>query len=325
MGLLIDGKWHDQWYDTKSTGGKFVRTESQFRNWVTPDGRAGPSGEGGFSAQAGRYHLYVSWACPWAHRAIIYRKLKGLEDVISMSVVNAHMAEQGWTFEPGRGVVADEINQATYLHQIYTRADARYSGRVTVPVLWDKQRGTIVNNESAEIIRMLNHAFDEVGGNRLDLYPQALRAEIDQLNEWIYPRINNGVYRAGFATSQAAYNEAVSDLFAALDELEARLSGQRYLTGKRITEADWRLFTTLVRFDAVYVGHFKCNLRELRDFPALWGYLRDLYQQPGIAETVDIDYIKEHYYRSQTTVNPSGVIPLGPQLDFSAAHQRDAL
>lgn len=325
MGLLIDGKWHDQWYDTESTGGKFVRTESQFRNWVTPDGCAGPSGEDGFAAQPGRYHLYVSWACPWAHRAIIYRKLKGLEDVISMSVVNAHMGEQGWTFKPGRGVVADEVNQAQFLHQIYTRADANYSGRVTVPVLWDKQRGTIVNNESAEIIRMLNHAFNQVGGNSLDLYPQALRAEIEQLNGWIYPRINNGVYRAGFATSQAAYDEAVSDLFAALDELESRLSDQRYLTGNSISEADWRLFTTLVRFDAVYVGHFKCNLRELRDYPALWGYLRDLYQQPGIAETVDIDYIKEHYYRSQPTLNPSGVIPLGPQLDFSSAHQRDAL
>lgn len=325
MGLLIDGKWRDQWYDTESTGGKFVRTESQFRNWVTPDGRAGPRGEDGFAAQPGRYHLYVSWACPWAHRAIIYRKLKGLEEVISMSVVNAHMGEQGWTFEPGRGVVADEVNQAQFLHQIYTRADANYSGRVTVPVLWDKQRGTIVNNESAEIIRMLNHAFNQVGGNSLDLYPQALRAEIEQLNGWIYPRINNGVYRAGFATSQAAYDEAVSDLFAALDELESRLSDQRYLTGNSISEADWRLFTTLVRFDAVYVGHFKCNLRELRDYPALWGYLRDLYQQPGIAETVDIDYIKEHYYRSQPTVNPSGVIPLGPQLDFSSAHQRDAL
>ncbi len=325
MGLLINGKWHDQWYDTKRTGGKFVRSESQFRNWVTPDGRAGPSGEGGFAAEPGRYHLYVSWACPWAHRAIIYRKLKGLEDVISMSVVNAHMGEQGWTFEPGRGVVADEVNQAQFLHQIYTRADPDYSGRVTVPVLWDKQRDTIVNNESAEIIRMLNDAFNAVGGNTLDLYPQAQRGAIDELNEWIYPRINNGVYRAGFATSQAAYDEAVNDLFAALDELEVRLSEQRYLAGSSISEADWRLFTTLVRFDAVYVGHFKCNLREIRDYPALWGYLRDLYQQPGIADTVDIDYIKEHYYRSQTTVNPSGVIPLGPQLDFSSAHQRDAL
>lgn len=325
MGLLIDGEWHDQWYDTKSTGGKFVRSESQFRNWVTADGSPGPTGEGGFEAQPGRYHLYVSWACPWAHRAIIYRKLKGLEALISMSVVNAHMGEQGWTFEAGRGVVPDEVNQAQYLHQIYTRVDPHYSGRVTVPVLWDKQRGTIVNNESADIIRMLNSAFDGVGGNALDLYPTERQAAIDELNAWIYPRINNGVYRAGFATSQAAYSEAVSDLFAALDTLEQRLSGQRYLTGAHISEADWRLFTTLIRFDAVYVGHFKCNLREIRDYPALSAYLRDLYQQPGIADTVDIDYIKEHYYRSQPTVNPSGVIPLGPSLDFSSPHGREHL
>lgn len=325
MGLLIDGEWHDQWYDTKSTGGKFVRSESQFRNWVTADGSPGPTGEGGFEAQPGRYHLYVSWACPWAHRAIIYRKLKGLEALISMSVVNAHMGEQGWTFEAGRGVIPDEVNQAQYLHQIYTRVDPHYSGRVTVPVLWDKQRGTIVNNESADIIRMLNSAFDGVGGNALDLYPTEQQATIDELNAWIYPRINNGVYRAGFATSQAAYSEAVSDLFAALDTLEQRLSGQRYLTGAHISEADWRLFTTLIRFDAVYVGHFKCNLREIRDYLALSAYLRDLYQQPGIADTVDIDYIKEHYYRSQPTVNPSGVIPLGPSLDFSAPHGREHL
>lgn len=325
MGLLIDGEWHDQWYDTKSTGGKFVRSESQFRNWVTADGSPGPTGEGGFEAQPGRYHLYVSWACPWAHRAIIYRKLKGLEALISMSVVNAHMGEQGWTFEAGRGVVPDEVNQAQYLHQIYTRVDPHYSGRVTVPVLWDKQRGTIVNNESADIIRMLNSAFDGVGGNALDLYPTERQAAIDELNAWIYPRINNGVYRAGFATSQAAYSEAVSDLFDALDTLEQRLSGQRYLTGAHISEADWRLFTTLIRFDAVYVGHFKCNLREIRDYPALSAYLRDLYQQPGIADTVDIDYIKEHYYRSQPTVNPSGVIPLGPSLDFSSPHGREHL
>ena len=325
MGLLIDGEWHDQWYDTKSTGGKFVRSESQFRNWVTADGSPGPTGEGGFEAQPGRYHLYVSWACPWAHRAIIYRKLKGLEALISMSVVNAHMGEQGWTFEAGRGVIPDEVNQAQYLHQIYTRVDPHYSGRVTVPVLWDKQRGTIVNNESADIIRMLNSAFDGVGGNALDLYPTGRQAAIDELNAWIYPRINNGVYRAGFATSQAAYSEAVSDLFDALDTLEQRRSGQRYLTGAHISEADWRLFTTLIRFDAVYVGHFKCNLREIRDYPALSAYLRDLYQQPGIADTVDIDYIKEHYYRSQPTVNPSGVIPLGPSLDFSAPHGREHL
>lgn len=325
MGLLVDGQWHDEWYDTESTGGKFIRSESQFRNWITPAGEAGPSGEGGFAAEVGRYHLYVSWACPWAHRAIIYRQLKGLEKVISMSVVNAHMGEQGWTFKPGRGVIADDVNQAEFLHQIYTRVDPKYSGRVTVPVLWDKHRNTIVNNESAEIIRMLNDAFDQVGANDLDLYPRALREEIDALNAWIYPRINNGVYRAGFATSQQAYDEAVGELFAALDELEERLSSKRYLTGAQITEADWRLFTTLVRFDAVYVGHFKCNLRQIRDCPALWGYVRDLYQQTGVAATVDIDYIKEHYYRSQPTVNPSGVIAMGPQLDFTTPHQRDTI
>ena len=324
MGLLVDGQWHDQWYDTKSSGGRFVRSQSQFRNWVTADGEPGPTGEGGFKAEPGRYHLYVSWACPWAHRTIIYRRLKGLEDVISMSVVNAYMGPEGWTFEPGPGVVADDINGASRLHQVYTKADPTYSGRVTVPVLWDKQRKTMVSNESADIIRMLNTAFNDVGGNDLDLYPADVQAEIDELNDFIYPNVNNGVYRAGFATEQGPYDEAVRALFAALDRLEGRLATRRYLTGERISEADWRLFTTLVRFDAVYVGHFKCNIRELRDYPNLWGYLRDLYQQPGIADTVDIDYIKEHYYRSQVAVNPTGVIPAGPSIDFAAPHGRAA-
>jgi putative glutathione S-transferase len=282
MGLLVEGKWHDRWYDTKTSGGRFVRSQSQFRHWVTADGSPGPTGKGGFKAEAGRYHLYVSWACPWAHRTIIYRKLKGLEGVISMSVVNAYMGPEGWTFEPGSGVVPDDVNGATRLHEIYTKADPNYSGRVTVPVLWDKQRDTMVSNESSEIIRMLNSAFNDVGGNDLDLYPAELRSEIDELNDFIYPNVNNGVYKAGFATEQAPYEEAVRSLFNALDQLEDRLATRRYLTGDRITEADWRLFTTLVRFDAVYVAHFKCNIRELRDYPNLWGYLRDLYQQPGV-------------------------------------------
>jgi putative glutathione S-transferase len=325
MGLLVDGEWHDQWYDTDSSGGKFVRSESQFRHWVTADGAPGPSGEGGFKAAAGRYHLYVSWACPWAHRAIVYRELKGLRDIISMSVVNAYMGAEGWTFEPGRGVVPDHVNGKTRLHELYTQVDPGYSGRVTLPVLWDKQRGTIVSNESSEIIRMLNSAFNAVGANALDFYPAALQGEIDELNDLIYPNVNNGVYRAGFATSQSAYDEAVAQLFATLDQLEQRLSTRRYLTGDTMTEADWRLFTTLVRFDAVYVGHFKCNLRELRDYRNLWGYLRDLYQQPGIAATVDIDYIKAHYYRSQVAVNPTGIVPVGPMPDFDLPHDRARL
>ncbi|MGI9330543.1 MAG: glutathione S-transferase family protein [Gammaproteobacteria bacterium] len=325
MGLLVDGQWHDQWYDTDTTGGRFVRSESQFRNWITADGSPGPTGEGGFKAEAGRYHLYVSWACPWAHRTIIYRELKGLQNFISLSVVNAYMGPEGWTFEPGAGVVPDDVNGASRLHQIYTRADAHYSGRVTVPVLWDIQRQTIVSNESADIIRMLNSAFDSLGAKALNLYPVPLQAEIDSLNEFIYPTINNGVYKAGFATEQGPYDEAVVNLFAALDKMEVLLGNKRYLTGDEITEADWRLFTTLVRFDAVYVAHFKCNIRELRDYPNLWGYLRDLYQQPGIAKTVDIDYIKAHYYRSQVAVNPTGVVPAGPDVDFTTSHGRDSL
>ncbi len=325
MGLLVDGQWHDQWYETDASGGKFIRSESQFRHWVTADGSPGPSGKGGFKAEAGRYHLYVSLACPWAHRTIIYRKLKSLESAISMSVVNAYMGPEGWTFSPGPGVVPDTINGKTRLHEIYTQVDPNYSGRVTVPVLWDKQQKTIVSNESSEIIRMLNSAFNAVGGNDLDFYPEDRRVEIDAVNDFVYPAINNGVYRAGFATSQSAYDEAAGDLFAALDQLEERLSTRRYLTGDAISEADWRLFTTLVRFDPVYYSHFKCNLRQLRDYPNLWGYLRDLYQQPGIAETVDVEYTKEHYYRSQVAVNPTGIIPIGPKPEFDLPHDRARL
>jgi putative glutathione S-transferase len=323
MGKLINGTWHDVWYDTESNDGRFVRQDSAFRNWVTADGSAGPSGEEGFKAEPGRYHLYVSLACPWAHRTIIMRRLKGLEDMISMSVVNSFMGAEGWSFEPGPGVVADTVNGATRLHEIYTKADPVFTGRVTVPVLWDKQRETIVSNESAEILRMLNSAFDGVGALPGDHYPDALRKEIDALNDDIYPNINNGVYRAGFASTQAAYDEAVVQLFDALDRLEQRLATKRYLTGDTITEADWRLFTTLVRFDPVYVNHFKCNIRRLRDYPNLWGYVRDLYQQAGIAATVDIDYIKAHYHESHTAINPTGIVPKGPEIDYSTPHGRE--
>ena len=326
MGLLVDGQWQDVWYDTESNQGRFVRKASQFRNWVTPDGSVGIAGRGGFKAESGRYHLYVSYACPWAHRTLILRKLKGLEAHIDVSVVHWIMAEQGWTFEKGPGVIADTVNRASYLHEVYTAADAHYSGRVTVPVLWDKKTNTIVNNESAEIIRMFNSAFDALPGvTDLDLYPETLRADIDTLNERIYGTVNNGVYRAGFATTQEAYAEAVGNLFETLDWLEDRLATQRYLAGGTLTEADWRLFTTLVRFDAVYVGHFKTNLRRLVDYPNLWGYLRDLYQQPGVAGTVNMQHIKNHYYGSHRTINPTGVVPLGPVVDFSTSHDRSAL
>jgi glutathionyl-hydroquinone reductase len=323
MGMLVDGKWHDVWYDTKESGGRFVRTDSQFRNWVTPDGSPGPSGEGGFRAEPGRYHLYVSMACPWAHRTLILRKLKGLEDMISLSAVNTYMGAEGWTFHPGPGVIPDSVNGATRLYEVYRAAVPDYSGRVTVPVLWDKQRGAIVSNESSEILRMFNSAFDEVGANDLDFYPEPLRAQIDALNDVIYPKVNNGVYMSGFATTQEAYEEAVIPLFETLDALDARLGRQRYLTGSAITEADWRLFTTLVRFDPVYHGHFKCNRRRIRDYPNLWGYLRDLYQVPGVSETVHVDLIKAHYYGSHETINPHLIVPVGPDIDYAAPHDRD--
>lgn len=325
MGLLVEGQWKNEWYDTVSTGGAFVRKAPSFRNWVTADGSPGPTGRGGFRAEAGRYHLYVSLACPWAHRTLIFRRLKGLQDMISISVVHPHMGDEGWTFEPGPDVIPDTVGGAARLHQIYTRADPHYTGRVTVPVLWDKQSATIVSNESSEIIRMFNSAFDGIGALPGDYYPEHLRAEIDELNDFIYPNVNNGVYRAGFATAQPVYEAAVGDVFRALDALEARLAARRYLAGGRITEADWRLFTTLVRFDAVYVGHFKCNVRRIADYANLSGYLRELYQQPGIADTVVIDNIKRHYYTSHPTINPTGIIPAGPALDFTAPHGRGDL
>ncbi|MBK3797785.1 glutathione S-transferase family protein [Azospirillum brasilense] len=314
MGLLIDGRWHDQWYDTKNSGGAFVRPETQFRNWVRADGSTP------FQPEAGRYHLFVSLACPWAHRTLILRKLKGLEDAIGVTVVDPLMREEGWTFpEP------DPITGSTRLHEVYTKADPTYSGRVTVPVLWDRKTGTIVSNESAEIVRMLNREFDAFGDASLDFYPAELAEEINRLNAFVYDRVNNGVYKAGFATSQEKYEQAFDALFAALDELDERLGGQRYLLGNRQTEADWRLFTTLVRFDAVYVGHFKCNLRRIADYPNLSGYLRDLYQVPGVAETVDFHHIKRHYYASHTMINPTGVVPKGPALDLDAPHGRDSV
>ena len=322
MGLLQEGKWVDQWYDTKSTNGRFVRKAPQFRNWITADGTAGPSGKGGFKAEPGRYHLYVSLACPWAHRTLILRALKGLEKMISVSIVHWYMAENGWTFDVGDGVVPDTVNGAQFLHQVYTQAKPDYSGRVTVPVLWDKQTKTIVSNESPEIIRMFNSAFDEVGAAQGDYYPEHLRSEIDALNGRIYTTVNNGVYRCGFATTQAAYEEAITPLFDTLDWLEDILSRKRYLTGAQITEADWRMFTTLIRFDPVYVGHFKCNIRRIADYPNLSNYLRDLYQQPGISRTVNMEHIKRHYYESHTSINPSRVVPLGPDIDFSIPHNR---
>ena len=322
MGLLVDGVWQDRWYDTGKTGGRFVRGESRFRNWVTPDGLPGPTGEGGFAAEPGRYHLYVSLACPWAHRTLIFRALKGLEEAIPFSVTHWLMGEQGWSFEPGPGVIPDPIGGARHLHEVYTKADPRYSGRVTVPVLWDKRRGTIVNNESSEIIRMLNSAFDRVGARAGDYYPEDLRGEIDALNARIYDTLNNGVYKAGFATTQAAYEEAVRPLFGTLDWLEERLAARRFLCGERQTEADWRLFTTLVRFDPVYVGHFKCNIRRLVDYPNLWSYTRELYQTPGVRKTVDFAHIKGHYYQSHATINPTGVVPLGPEIDLEAPPDR---
>ena len=310
MGLLVKGKWVDQWYDTKSTGGRFVRKDSSFRNFI---------GSERFPAEAGRYHLYISHACPWAHRTAIFRELKDLQDIISLSVVNALMAEHGWEF----GAQADTVNHKQYLHQVYTLADAEYSGRVTVPVLWDKKQGTIVNNESSEIIRMFNSGFNAITGNNIDLCPADLRAEIDSINDFVYGAVNNGVYKAGFATSQAVYTEEVNTLFAALDQLEQRLASQRYLVGEQLTEADIRLFTTLVRFDPVYVGHFKCNIKRIADYPNLSNYVRDIYQTGNIAATVRLDHIKEHYYASHTTINPTQVIPVGPEIDYSAAHDRD--
>jgi putative glutathione S-transferase len=325
MGMLVEGRWHDVWYETAATDGRFVRKDASFRNWVTADGSAGPSGSDGFKAETGRYHLYASLACPWAHRTLILRALKGLEEMVSISVVNWLMLEKGWTFAEGPGVVPDTVNHAAFLHEVYAKADPRYTGRVTVPVLWDKQRHTIVNNESSEIIRMFTRAFDGLGAKPGDYYPAALRAEIDAINQRVYDTVNNGVYKAGFATMQQAYEEAVAPLFETLDWLETRLAHRRFLVGNRLTEADIRLFTTLIRFDAVYVGHFRCNIRRIVDYPHLWAYTRDIYQQPGVAGTVNMQHIKGHYHQSHRTINPNGIVPLGPLLDFTTPHRREKL
>jgi len=323
VGFLIDGVWRAEDRRAASPDGRFQRRESPFRNWVTPDGSPGPSGEGGFAAEPHRYHLYVSLACPWAHRTLIFRALKRLEEMIGVSVTHWRMAENGWTFEEGPGVVPDTVNGASFLHEIYTRADRAFSGRVTVPVLWDKQRRTIVNNESSEIIRMLNSAFDGVGAAQGDYFPRRHRSEIEKVNARVYDTLNNGVYKAGFAMTQAAYEEAVLALFDTIDWLEQTLSGSRYLCGDEVTEADWRLFTTLIRFDSVYYGHFKCNLMRIVDYPHLWSYTRELYQWPKIAATVNLDHIKKHYYESHRHINPTGVVPLGPTLDLLAPHGRE--
>ncbi|CAG9001665.1 MAG: Glutathionyl-hydroquinone reductase YqjG [Candidatus Celerinatantimonas neptuna] len=323
MGRLIDGKWFDHWYDTKANQGRFKRSEAQFRNWITPDGSAGPTGNAGFRAESGRYHLYVSHACPWANRTMIFRMLKGLEKIIDVSVVNWFMREHGWTFDEGPDVTGDPLYDADYLYQIYTQADPHYSGRVTVPLLWDKQQQTIVSNESADIIRMFNSAFDHLGALSGDYYPYHLRKQIDELNKIIYHNVNNGVYKAGFATTQQAYEEALYPLFDTLDAIEGWLSKQRYLLGQQLTEADWRLFTTLIRFDAVYFGHFKCNLKRIIDYPNLSGYLRELYQVKGIADTIYFNHIKGHYYQSHKMINPSGIIPSGPVLKLEQPHLRD--
>jgi putative glutathione S-transferase len=325
MGMMVDGEWKDDRQLPTDDKGRFQRKETSFRNWVTADGSAGPSGEGGFKAEAGRYHLYVSLACPWAHRTLIFRKLKGLEDAIGLSVVHWHMGADGWTFEDGQGVIPDPIHGARFLRDVYKAADDKYTGRVTVPVLWDKERETIVSNESAEIIRMFNSAFEGIADDSHDFYPEGLRAAIDEINAPVYESVNNGVYKSGFARSQAAYDEAVTALFATLDMLEDRLSRQRYLVGDAITEADWRLFTTLVRFDPVYHGHFKCNIRRIYDYPNLWNYTKELYQWPGVAETVDLFHIKNHYYGSHESVNPTGIVPIGPDIDYSAPHDRGRL
>jgi len=308
MGRLVEGVWRDEWYDTKSTGGAFRREDAGFRHWVTADGAPGPSGEGGFAAASGRYHLYVSLACPWAHRTLIFRAIKGLEDHIGVSIVHPHMLEHGWEYKPA----PEPLHGYRFHHQLYTHVKADYTGRVTVPVLWDKERDTIVSNESAEIIRMFNTAFNGITGNSDDYYPETLRGEIDAVNAEVYDRVNNGVYRCGFATTQEAYEKPFHELFTTLDRLEQRVSRQPWLCGDRITEADWRLFTTLVRFDAVYHGHFKCNKRRIRDYPALHRYLHALLAVPGVRETVDFEHCKQHYYFSHRTINPTGVVPLGP-------------
>lgn len=318
MGLLQKGKWVDQWYDTDNSAGEFVRQDSRFRNWLTPNGETGPNGEPGFKAEKGRYHLYVSHACPWAHRTLIFRELKQLHDYIDVTVVDPIMLEHGWE-------MSDPLYNLDFLYQLYLKADASYEGRVTVPVLWDKKTETIVSNESSEIIRMFNTAFNALTGNATDYYPEVLHQRIHELNDRIYDTINNGVYQAGFASTQQAYEAAFHRLFDSLDWVEGLLTQQRYLAGDQLTEADWRLFTTLIRFDAVYFGHFKTNRQLLADFPNMSAYVRELYQVPGVAETVHFEHIKTHYYASHRMINPTGVVPLGPALDFTAPHGRDGL
>jgi putative glutathione S-transferase len=318
MGLLVEGNWTTTGYDTGKSGGRFEREPTRFRHWITADGEPGPTGEGGFKAETGRYHLYIARACPWAHRTAIFRTIKGLQDMIGLSVTHWLMGDEGWTFEAGDGVIPDPVNGVQRVYDLYKLADPAVSGRASVPVLWDKQRRTIVSNESADIIRMFNAAFDGVGARRGDYYPEDLRGEIDRYNARIYDTLNNGVYKAGFAGSQEAYEEAVIPLFDTLDWLEMHLADRRYLCGDRLTEADWRLFTTLLRFDPVYHGHFKCNLRRLLDYPVLWAYTRALYQEPGIRETVDFGHIKKHYYLSHPWLDPTGIVPAGPDIDFEA-------
>ena len=324
MGFLRDGVWNTNWYDTRSTGGRFERSTTAYRNWITPDGRPGPSGEGGFAAESGRYHLYVSLACPWAHRTLIYRQLKGLNDHISVDVVHPFMGDDGWSFDTDyAGATGDTLLGKRFLREVYLEADPRASGRVTVPVLWDKQRNTIVSNESAEIIRMFNSAFDGITGNRRSFLPNDQIEEIDAVNARIYDGLNNGVYRSGFATTQAAYDEAVAEVFETLDWMEERLSGSRYLMGAQITEADLRALPTLLRFDPVYHGHFKCNRARMVDYPNLWAYVRDLFQQPGVDETVNFDHITHHYYASHESINPTRIVPTGPDIDWWAPHGRE--
>ncbi len=322
MGLLVEGVWHENHPEARATDGRFVRQPTRFHNWVTADGAPGPTGEGGFKAEPGRYHLYISLACPWAHRTLIFRALKKLENFISFSIVDPISDSEGWKFSDAPGAIPDTATFKRRLAEVYLEANPRYSGRVSVPVLWDKQRHTIVNNESSEIIRMFNSAFEAFTDARDDYYPRELRGEIDAVNDLVYANVNNGVYRTGFAKTQQAYEEAFRDLFDALARLEQRLSRQRYLAGRRLTEADWRIFPMLVRFDAVYYSHFKCNLRRIVDYPTLSNYLRELYQVPGVAATVNMDHIKRHYYLSHPKINPTGIVPLGPELDFTAPHDR---
>ena len=323
MGRLVDGEWKDVWYDTKSSGGKFQRSEARFRNWITADGSPGPSGEGGFEAESGRYHLYVSYACPWAHRTLVFRALKGLEPHIDISVVHPEMLSEGWTFSTDfPEATGDRLFGLDYLREVYLKDTPDMTGRVTVPVLWDKKRGVIVSNESSEIIRMFNSAFDGITGNTDDYWPEELRGETEEINARVYDTVNNGVYKAGFATTQEAYDEAVHPLFESLDWLEGILSENRYLTGDRITEADWRLWTTLIRFDHVYHLHFKCNRHRIADYPHLTGYLRELYQWPGVRETVNLDHIVRHYHYSHETINPNRIIPINPPMDFDQPHNR---